>query len=59
VVRLLSFAVMAERNVFVFINIPNMAHGPTIVQAVSTPAIGHIGWNVVIDLVERRKRKGD
>jgi hypothetical protein len=50
---------MAERNVFVFVNIPNMAHGPTIVQAISALAIGHIGWNVVIDLVERRKRKGD
>ena len=27
-----------------------------IVQVVSTP--GHIGWNVVIDLVETRKREG-
>lgn len=50
---------MAERNVFVLVNIPNMAHGPTFVQAVSTPAIGDIGRNVVIDLVERRKRKED
>jgi len=43
---------MAERNVFV---LPNMAYGPAIVQAVPTPAIGHICWNVGINLDERRK----
>ena len=50
-----SFAVMTERNVSVRFVFPNMAHGPAIVQAVPTPAIGHICWNVGINLDERRK----
>jgi len=49
---------MAERNVFVFSKFPNMAYGP-LSRQYPHPLIGHISWNVVIDLVERRKRKGD